>query len=136
MRVWGEMPPAPASSPLAAAPCLLLLRLLYDRVARPGPPLRLLRSAALESSSLPPLRAAWPGEMIQLGTWVLGLGLSWGKLRMPQAAGSGQPVNFCPPGISVPHLGLGAELLAWPLAYWVTLWIPGTLWASVSLFVQ
>lgn len=77
-------------APGRVPPPLLLLPLLQDAVARLDPPLHLLCPAALESSPLPLLRAAWPEEMIQLGTCVLSLGLSRRKPQMPPAAGQGR----------------------------------------------
>lgn len=102
-------------SPGHMPPPLLLLPLLQDVVVRPDFTVHLLCPVALESSSLPLLRAAWPGEMIQLGTCVQSLGLSRRKPRMPPAAGRGRgwPVNFSPyTRFLSPMLGPGLDF--WP----------------------
>lgn len=72
--VAGEMSLAPASpslaAPFSAAPAVAVRR---SREARRW---HLLCAVASESGSLPPLRAAWPGGMIQRGTCPLGRGFS------------------------------------------------------------
>lgn len=70
--VAGRCPWAPASSslaaPFSAAPAVAVRRSSEARRWH------LLCAVALESGSLPPLRAAWPGGMIQRGTCPLDLG--------------------------------------------------------------